>query len=112
MTIMLKYIQHMPIRNDMDLERWRREIREHLYPKSPEDFKKENPENFTEILKKSLWQCPKTDKCVMDCHHRIPHEHDKFCDQHDPVNKGSECPSCVKEIAADITFFPEDFEIK
>ena len=93
-----------------DNERWRRKIREHLYPGST-PFPN-NPKNFSEILKKSLWQCPKTDKCVMDCHHRVPHEHDKFCNQRDPVNEGSECPSCVKELAADITFFPEDFNIE
>lgn len=110
---------------DIGNDRWRREIRERLYPAPAETHKervirldrlvaqnKSNPKNFSEILKKDLWQCPKTDKCVMDCHHRIPHEHDKFCNQRDPVNKGSECPSCVKELAADITFFPEDFNIE
>jgi len=58
-----------------------------------------------------LYLCPKSDKCVMDCHHKIPHEFEKFCDQNHKVNEGSQCPSCVEELAADITFFPEDFEI-
>ena len=59
-----------------------------------------------EQTKKILYKCPKSDKCVMDCHHRVPHKRDKYCrDQ-------KECPSCVEEIKADITFFPEDFEIE
>jgi len=95
MTITQKSIQHMHIRNDMLIHN--DEIISYL-EKMEEDLK-------------GLWQCPKTDKCVMDCHHKIPHEYEKWCNQRDPVNKGSKCPSCVKEIAADITFFPEDFEI-
>lgn len=64
-----------------------------------------------EEVKIKLYLCPKSDKCVMDCHHKIPHEFEKFCDQNHRVNKESQCPSCVEELAADITFFPEDFEI-
>ena len=67
------------------------------------------PKEVEEV--KKLYLCPKSDKCVMDCHHKIPHEFEKFCDQNHRVNKGSQCPSCVEELAADITFFPEDFEI-
>lgn len=67
------------------------------------------PKEVEEEVK--LYLCPKSDKCVMDCHHKIPHKFEKFCDQNHRVNKGSKCPSCVEELAADITFFPEDFEI-
>lgn len=64
--------------------------------------------------KKTLHKCPKSDRCVMDCPHKIPHSFDKFCDPESDVNKiqRDKCPKCVKEIAADITFFEEDFEIK
>jgi hypothetical protein len=49
----------------------------------------------------------------MDCPHKIPHKFDRFCDQNHQVNAGNpDCPSCVEEIKADITFFPEDFEIE
>lgn len=56
--------------------------------------------------KVELYQCPKSNKCVMECHHKIPHKKDKYC------NTNDECPSCVRELASDITFFPEDFEIE
>jgi len=51
----------------------------------------------------------------MDCHHREPHEPDKWCfARHidDVFENNPECPSCVEEIKSDITFFPEDFEIE
>ena len=66
---------------------------------------------YIDKMEVKLYLCPKSDKCVMDCHHKIPHEFEKFCDQNHRVNKESQCPSCVEELAADITFFPEDFEI-
>jgi hypothetical protein len=61
---------------------------------------------MAEVEVKELYQCPKSNKCIMECHHKLPHEPDKYC------NIDNECPTCVREIASDITFFPEDFEIK
>lgn len=54
----------------------------------------------------NLYRCPKSDKCVMDCYHKTPHEHDeKYC------NGSYECPKCVIELLSDILFFEEDFEL-
>ena len=63
-----------------------------------------------------LYLCPKFDICIMDCHHKKPHETDKWCNPESSVNKENlgqdcECPKCVEEIKADITFLPEDFEL-
>ena len=47
----------------------------------------------------------------MVCEHRGLHEHQgKYCkgDNDNPA----ECPSCVEELKADVTFFAEDFEIE
>jgi hypothetical protein len=67
--------------------------------------------------KEELYLCPKSDKCIMDCSHKKPHTFDDFCDPESRTTKEAygdnpcECPKCVKELAADITFFEEDFEI-
>ena len=63
-------------------------------------------ESIEFVAQVELYQCPKSNKCVMDCHHRIPHKKDKFCSDDEA------CPTCVRELASDITFFPEDFEIE
>lgn len=67
-------------------------------------------------LKEEYYLCPKSDICVMDCPHKVPHTFDRFCDpdKHTELSEHggvSLCPRCVKELAADITFFPEDFEV-
>ena len=57
-----------------------------------------------------LYKCPKSDKCVMDCPHKKPHEHDsKYCDGNN--DDPNECPKCVPEMMYDVTFFKEDFEL-
>jgi len=82
----------------------------------------EKPERPTRIKasdlnKKELYLCPKSDKCVMECPHKTPHTFDEYCDPGSRVNieahgdNACECPECVRELAADITFFEEDFEI-
>ena len=63
-----------------------------------------------------LYLCPKFNECIMDCHHKKPHKTDKWCNPESSVNKENlaqdcECPMCVEEIKADITFLPEDFEL-
>lgn len=79
--------------------------------------KKAAPKKKTS-LEKALYKCPKFEICLMDCHHREPHPFDKWCDPKSDVNKekalngNCECPKCVEELKADITFFPEDFEIR
>lgn len=75
--------------------------------------KKEAPKKKTSF--RPLHRCPKFQTCVMDCHHRESHEPDKWCfARHidDIFENNPECPSCVEEMKADITFFPEDFEIR
>jgi hypothetical protein len=71
----------------------------------------------SDARKKELYLCPKSDKCIMDCPHKKPHTFDAFCDPESRATKEAygdnpcECPKCVEELAADITFFEEDFEI-
>jgi hypothetical protein len=79
----------------------------HVRPKVKE--RKPEPKEMELVL------CPKAHKCVMSCHHRIPHEHDKFCKgdvAEDPSENKNSCPQCVNHVIADVTFFEEDFEIK
>lgn len=81
----------------------------HMLRKAKEKEAKEEEKKVELVI------CPKAYKCVMDCHHRIPHEHDKFCKgdvADDPSENNNLCPQCVHEFIADVTFFPEDFEIK
>jgi len=73
---------------------------------------------ISDVHKKEMYLCPKSDKCVMECPHKKPHTFDDFCDPESRVNKEAhgednpcECPKCVRELAADITFFEEDFEL-
>lgn len=71
--------------------------------------------SFKKEEKKTLYRCPKFQKCVMDCHHRVPHEHDRWCNSthiDDILSNSPECPNCVPELASDCTFFEEDFEIE
>ena len=78
---------------------------------------KKSPKKKTSFKKTEMYLCPKSDICVMDCPHKVPHTFDDFCDPESRVNKEAhrgepcECPKCVKELAADITFFEEDFEL-
>ena len=61
-----------------------------------------------------LYRCPKFQKCIMDCHHRVPHKPDKWCNAthiDEVLQNNPECPHCVPELASDCTFFEEDFEI-
>ena len=53
-----------------------------------------------------LHKCPKSDKCIMDCYHKKPHEYiEKYCNDID-----GECQiKCVTEFLSDCTFFEEDF---
>lgn len=58
------------------------------------------PENFL---------CPKSDKCVMDCYHKKPHEYiERFCND----IEGDCQTKCVHELISDVTFFEEDFLIE
>jgi hypothetical protein len=60
-------------------------------------------------LEPELFKCPKSDKCVMDCYHKDPHEYEeKYCNGMD----GHCHTKCVHELISDCTFFKEDFEIK
>ncbi len=55
-------------------------------------------------------QCPKSDRCVMECHHKIPHLYvEKYC----KAGEDNEltCPTCVPELIADIIIFEEDFKV-
>ena len=78
---------------------------------------KESPKKKTSFRKKELHLCPKSDKCIMECPHKVPHTFDGYCDPESNVNVKAhgdnpcECPKCVRELAADITFFEEDFEL-
>lgn len=80
--------------------------------------KKTSPKKKVHFRKKQMYLCPKSDRCLMDCHHKKPHAFDKWCDPDSDVNKEAhvggvcECPKCVKELAADVTFFEEDFKIE
>ena len=62
--------------------------------------KQETPETEPEIL-----QCPRFEKCISHCYHAKPHEKTRHC------NTNGECPGCVPEIEADVTFFEDDFEL-
>ena len=57
---------------------------------------------------KDMFLCPKSDRCVMECYHKTPHEYEeKFCND----IEGKCGVKCVHELISDCTFFEEDFEL-
>lgn len=65
-------------------------------------------EEKEEEPKKDLHKCPKSDKCIMDCYHKEPHEYEeKYCND----LKGQCQTKCVHELIWDCTFFEEDFKV-
>lgn len=67
---------------------------------------KDEPEPEPEVI---LYKCPKSYKCIMACEHREPHEHSKHC--HGVDEDPAQCPNCVEELKADVTFFEDDFKL-
>jgi hypothetical protein len=55
-----------------------------------------------------MYVCPKADKCIMQCYHKTPHEHDpKYCDGGDHG-----CSTkCLSVLISDVILFEEDFQL-